>query len=304
MSWRKLIGNKESVVLPHFGGATVDAPGRRLRVSTDVNAGYWRFEIAGRTATPVEPAEPPDLSNLPRERGHFACGWLFFGGAREERVELLPAEEPAVLSPLSARRWASGALLFEALEFESEAEDLARRALEEERPLAELKGVAASLRAAFGFALASAIGQSLRVPISPREVRGAFLAFAERGREAVLEHLGRLEEQRRFEAIRVASFRPAPTSLPQPASAEERMRRSLDSAGATLLAERDLGDGSIEVTFRFQGERFISIVDARTLQVYDAGICLSGEDRLVNLDSLPSVIREAIDTSRLVITRR
>ena len=79
--------------------------------------------------------------------------------------------------------------------------------------------------------------------------------------------------------------------------------RALDSAGAMLLGQRDLGNGSLEVTFSFWGERFISIVDSHTLQVYDAGICLSGEDRLVTLESLPSVIREAIETSRLVITR-
>jgi hypothetical protein len=84
---------------------------------------------------------------------------------------------------------------------------------------------------------------------------------------------------------------------------EDRVFRALDAAGASLLGQRDLGNGSLEVTFTFSGERFISVVDARTLQVYDAGICLSGEDRLVNLDSLPSVIREAIETSRLVITR-
>jgi hypothetical protein len=38
--------------------------------------------------------------------------------------------------------------------------------------------------------------------------------------------------------------------------------------------------------------------------VLDAGICLSGSDRMVTLDSLPSVIKEAIDTDQLNITRR
>jgi len=45
-------------------------------------------------------------------------------------------------------------------------------------------------------------------------------------------------------------------------------------------------------------------IDAITLQVWDAGVCLAGEDRLVTLESLPGVIREAIETGRLVITRR
>lgn len=308
MSWRKFIATTESVVLPYFGGATVDAAeGRRLRVTTIVPAGWWRFDVSGRQATPIEPAEPPDLTPLPRERGHYAARWLFFGGAREERIQLLPAEEPPALSPLSARRWHSGELVFEALEFETEAEDEARRALEAEQPIGEVKGVGASLRAAFGFVLADKLGRSLSIAVSPREVHGAALAFAERGRDAVLEHLHQLEERRRLELIRVASFDPLramqQVAARQPERRPDRVRRALDAAGAALLSERDLGNGTIEVTFDFLGERFISIVDAVTLQVYDAGICLSGEDRLVNLDSLPSVIREAIDTGQLVITR-
>lgn len=307
MSWRKFVAKSESLVLPYFGGVTVIAPGRRLRVSTEVPAGWWRFDVSGRMATPAEPAEPPDLSALPRERGHFATSWLFFGGAREERVELLPDEEPAVLSPLTVRRWHSDELVFEGLEFESEAEDLARRALEAREPLGEVKGVGASLRAAFGFALANAIGREMGVSVSPTEIRGAALAFAEQGAPAVVSHLRELEQQRRLEAVRLGSFQRTQQARLAPArgrSIEDRVFHALDVAGASLLGLRDLGNGSLEITFRFSGERFISIVDARTLQVYDAGICLSGEDRLVNLESLPSVIREAVDTGRLVITRR
>jgi hypothetical protein len=45
------------------------------------------------------------------------------------------------------------------------------------------------------------------------------------------------------------------------------------------------------------------LLDAQTLQVLDAGICLAGEDRLVTFESLFSVIREAIETDVLVVTR-
>jgi hypothetical protein len=53
------------------------------------------------------------------------------------------------------------------------------------------------------------------------------------------------------------------------------------------------------------GERFISVADEHTLQVLDAGICLGHppSDKLVTLDSLPSVIKEAIETGALVILR-
>ena len=60
----------------------------------------------------------------------------------------------------------------------------------------------------------------------------------------------------------------------------------------------------LEVTYRFLGERFISIIDEHSLQVIDAGICLSGSDRMVTLESLPSVIREGYENGELNITRR
>ncbi len=48
----------------------------------------------------------------------------------------------------------------------------------------------------------------------------------------------------------------------------------------------------------------MALVDPVTLNVHDAGICLDGEDGRLTLESLPSAIREAYSTGRLVITRR
>ncbi len=70
-----------------------------------------------------------------------------------------------------------------------------------------------------------------------------------------------------------------------------------------MLRWRRTGQDMVEVTFEFMDERFISLVDARTLNVYDSGICLSGADQQLTLESLPSAIREAIDTGQLHITR-
>jgi hypothetical protein len=48
----------------------------------------------------------------------------------------------------------------------------------------------------------------------------------------------------------------------------------------------------------------MSLVDARTFQVIDPGICLSGAHRVLTLDAMPSVVREAIEEDHLNITRR
>ena len=66
-----------------------------------------------------------------------------------------------------------------------------------------------------------------------------------------------------------------------------------------------LGEQRLEVLFRFMDERFIALIDPGTLQVLDSGICLGhpASDKLLTLESLPSVIKEAIDTDSLVILR-
>ncbi|RJS23036.1 hypothetical protein DRW03_11930 [Corallococcus sp. H22C18031201] len=326
MDYRKFLGKAQSMVLPYCGGGTVDAPSRRLRVTAPVHPGWWRFEVQGRHATAREVAEPEGLDTCPRVRGHLWGTRLVRDGAVAERLELMPEEEPPRLSWVVARRWHDGTLLFESLEFESEAEDVARRALEEGRTLAGAKGVSASLRAAFGYAVVDAAARTQGIHFAPAEVRGKVLAIAEGGRTEAEACLARLLTERalhqRALARREAAREQAARAQPRPAPARpivrpdgrsshiepgappsERVERALESAGARLHAQRRLSNGLLEVTFGFMDERFISVVDAQTLQVRDAGVCLAGADERVTLESLPSVIREAIESDVLVITR-
>ncbi len=327
MDYRKFLGKVESAVLPYFGGGTVDAPSRRLRLAAPVTPGWWRFEIQGRTATAREPAGPEGLDALPLVRGHAWGARLVREGAVAEALLLLPEEESPRFSPVRARRWHDGSLLFDGLDFEGEAEGSARLVLEEAGTLASVKAVPASLRAAFGYTVLEATSRALHIRFAPVEVRSRVLEVAERGRamaEEVLRHLMAEREAhvRALEAQRVAqearlqgeverarvraevARRPA-VQPPRRVEREvgDRVERVLAHAGARLVDQRRIGNRQLEVTFRFMGERFISLVDVNTLQVMDAGICLAGADREVTLESLPSVIREAIDTDRLVITR-
>jgi hypothetical protein len=304
VDYRKFLGKVESEVLPYFGGASVDAASRRLRVSTPPAPGWWRFDVQGRTATAREPAEPQGLDGLPLVRGHLWGSRLVREGAVAEQVQLLPEEEPPRFSPVRARRWHDGTLVFEGLEFEGEAEGTARLMLEEERTLAEVKAVPASLRAAFGYAVLEDASGALGIRFSPVEVRGQVLSVAEGGRPAAEDRLRKLAAEREAHVRELETrLRSRPRPLERQAQGAARVERALESAGARLLGTRRLGNERLEVTFGFMGERFISIVEADTLQVVDAGICLAGSDRQVTLESLPSVIREAIEDDVLVITR-
>lgn len=309
MDYRKFLGKVETQVLPYFGGGRIDTASRGLRVSTPPAPGWWRFELNGRTATAREPDEPTGLEALPLVRGHLWGSRLVREGARAEPVHLLPSEEPPRFSPVRARRWHDGGLVFDGLEFEGEAEGLVRLALEEGRTLAEVKAVPASLRAAFGYTLLERVSRTLGIPFCAAEVRTQVLAVAEVGPSAAEARLRALSAERVVQTRTLeARLNTRPTVAPRSGgpsrdTVESRVQRVLEATGARLFDLRRVGPERVEVTFGFMGERFISLVEADTLQVVDAGLCLAGADREVTLESLPSVIREAIEGDVLVITR-
>jgi len=271
--------------------------------------------VRGRVAERVAAANAEEVAaamvSLPRLRGHAfrapAGGAVADGGGGCASVDLAPADEdPPLLAPLSARRWPIGDLvLWEGQEWEGEAEERARRALEEGRGMGDVKGAPSSLRAAFAFATALAASRALGIAAEPVEMGRWLREIAEGGRpvaEAALRVLAR--ERAEWQATAAAVVpRAGGTAGAAPPVLELRIEEALRGAGAYLTGLRRLGGGLAEVRWTFLGHRFISVVAERGLGVADAGVCLAGADRLVTLDSLPGVIREAIDEESLVITR-
>jgi hypothetical protein len=314
--FRRFLAPKEPVVLPYFGGTRVDAADRRLRVDGELAPGWWRFRIDGRRAVPIEAAAPGELAALPLVRGHWVDGWIVVDGRQLVRVALAPDDEPPPLARVGARRWHSGDMLFDALEFEDDAELEARSALEERRPIRDLRGVVPSLRTAFGLALGSVLARELRVPVSVPEILPRVVAIADRGREAVRAWLDEIvaerqraaaDARRRAESIRLEAAAGTARPVARHGDPMQRADDALDGAKARMLSCRRLERGArLDVAYEVDGTRIMSIVDARTLQVIDPGVCLGhgGEYRVLTLDAMPSVIREAIETGRLNITRR
>lgn len=323
VDYRKFLRDEpEQLVGLYLGGLVAYAAGGRalrLPASEARQPGWYRLLARGRRGELLEPADPPDLEALPSETGHYACGYLALSKGRLERLELLGAAEPEVLGPVQARRHPSGVSLLDQPLFEGEPEAQAREALDAGRGLQGVKGVTPSLRAAFALATARAVAAARGVSLSAAELQGAIPRLAEEGRAAahgLLDELTRRREEERarqseqardealarvYADVRARPRRPDAQARLAP---EERAERALAAAGALLLGSRRVGPDAIEVRFQFLGERFISVVHPETLHVFDAGICLSGADEEVTLESLPSVIREAIEDDVLVITRR
>jgi hypothetical protein len=319
VDYRKFLEKKEEpLVLPWLGGGSVTAADRRLKVAQrPERRGWYQWVIAGRVATPQRPAEAPSLSDRPAVRGWWSGDALVRDGAVVEPVALLPDEEPARFAPLLARRWHSGQLIFESLEFETEVEDLARQALARQAAF-DVKATPAALRAAYGWALLNAVSTRRQIPVVVPEVRAQLARVAMGGAAVADELLTALELERARTRRELAELgREARLALVREDLEHAREQRrgapvhdarvdaALESAGAALESVRRLGGEQLEVVFEFMGTRFVSVVDARTLQVVDSGICLGHppRDDLLTLDSLPAVIKEAIDTDALVLLR-
>ncbi len=136
-------------MLAYLGGPHVFGKDRRLRVEGERPAlGFHRFEVSGRNARALEAADPPELGDLAKARGHLVAGWLVHGSGLD-RLSLLPEEEPPPFATARARRWHSGDYVFESLDFDTEVEEEARLRLEQNGSLGDLKGVPATLRQAY-----------------------------------------------------------------------------------------------------------------------------------------------------------
>lgn len=320
VDYRKFLGKAEPVVAPWWGGRQLELADRRLRLATTPpQPGWYQFEVKGRVAHPLGPADAPSLDALPRVRGFVWRDRLVTDGGRAEPLRLLPADEPPRFAPATARRWPGGGLIFEGLEFESEVEGQVREALAAGTGLGALKNVPAPLRAAFALALVEQAARKQGVPVAASEVRGHLLRVAEEGAAGAETFLRALiaereESEREMRELRariaaaqvredLAQARAERARRPQ--DADDRVWAALEKAGAAMESCRRLQGGQLEVVFAYAGERFISVVNEHTLQVLDSGICLGHppSDELVTLESLPGVIQEAIDTNRLVILR-
>jgi hypothetical protein len=272
MDYTQFLQKPDEVLrLPYFGGISVCDDKLTYRLREQLPPGWYAFRKAGRYLTVENPISPElELWKLPRVIGYVFRGCLIRNDS-QDRLFGLPADEDLPkLCPVAARKWFDGHILFEGQEFETEAEAKVREAFEEERPIDQVKGVTPAL--AHVFLLES----------TQREL----------AREA--ERRAREEVERQKQAAELARWQE---------TLEGRISLALSHTGAELINWRRNGQRQAVVRYRVAARRFECVIDTDSLQIIDAGICLSGTDEELNLSSLPSAVREAIESGQLHVFR-
>ena len=273
MDYRQFLQKQDEFLrLPSFGGKSVCDDELTFRLRESVQPGWYQFRKSGRYLT-VEQAIAPELDRwkLPALTGYIFRGRLFTNDAQDRLFGMPTDEEPAKFTPISARKWFDGHLLYSGQEFETEVENGVRESFEEERAIDQVKGVSPAL--AHVFLLES----------TQREL----------AREA--ERRAREEAELQKQAAELARWQE---------TLEGRISLALSHTGAELINWRRNGAHQAVVRYRAAGRRFECVIDTNSLQIVDAGICLSGSDEQLNLSSLPSAVREAIQSGQLHVLRQ
>lgn len=119
----------------------------------------------------------------------------------------------------------------------------------------------------------------------------------------------RLAEQKRLELLAKAGTAAGRRELAQE-DFEAAARAAIEIGGATFLRVMPTRNRrEMAVQYAIDGRRFECIANKRTLRIVDSGICLTDEltgtkgDTRFTLESLPSVVRQAIREGALVVYR-
>lgn len=313
--WRELISKPSVTVLPWFGGRDLfNSVGMKWVIDgpTPPEHGFWKFSVGtNRVARWVEGQDRVEVwdeylnKKQPRLTGYLVGDrmsllWDYIANSpgkknfrdllvsSSKKVWFLPDNLPE-FTKVVAREWpGNGELVFER---------------EVDPPLIIDEVYDAYISGA----------EELTVKGVPRDLADIFrVKVAKRKAEAARR--AEIEAKRRAAAERAELDKKVGTSEGRRALAavdfDAAARSALVVGGAEFLAARPgPNPGTMTVVYRCEGHRLGCVVDMM-LRVVNAGICLTDHytdesgDEYFTLESLPSVVREAVRDRKLVIWNR
>lgn len=308
MNWEELLQkDDERVVAPWLGGKHIHTRSRVLQIKgrRPTLHGWYEWKLMPRHVELIGPAEPQHDLLL---ASHIVVGYLVgdriapddttanfhpdatYIAMAFERVHLVDDGIERFSRISAGRVWTGGPLVFRSLEMPLGPESDVLTAFYDRTVLDAIKGVTPALYAAFAAEVFHrAEAERIRVELERRAREEAERRAAEERRANLIKQLG--DGAGRREMARV-DFQAA-------------ARAALAVGGAELLDCRRSQRNEYTVTYRVDHERLQCVVD-ETMHVVDAGVCLQDHrtgrkgDTLFTLESLPAVIREAIEGDKLV----
>lgn len=311
MGWRDLVAEPdERVTLPWLGGRTLHSLDRVWSLTGPLppEHGWYQFQIGARRALYVrEDVEPQPALMIDQTVGYLVGDHVVPDDTGRANVNLTQLtklyERVHLLDPgidrfarVRAGRIAEGCpLIFISQEFPLGPEDeVLERLLDGDRYCGDVKGVTPALDAAFRLELWH------RDEVEYQRKK----AEAQRAAEEAQRQLEARREQLR-ESLGDAALRRELALVDFPAAATA----ALAVGGAQMLDHRKgTRAGEWIVKYRLSGQRFECVCDTH-MRIIDSGICLTDErtgekgDTFFTLESLPSVVQQAIDEDILVVYR-
>lgn len=311
MGWRDLLqaNDDETLVAPWVGGRSLRTFDRTWRIEgrQPSEFGWHTFRLSARKARWVEPAESPFGVLQGTLRGYLVGDRLIPEGTTRvepelaklvenyERVHLVEFGLDRFARIAAGRFCEDGPLVYENQEFPSGPEQEVTTAfLNEAKTVDDIVGVDPALDMAY------------RIE-SWRRVEAVRLRREEQER--------REKEERRQRLIEQVGTGAGRRQMAQE-DFGEGAKAALLVGGATYLDHRRAPNpNEMVIRFRVDRRRFECVCCRHTLQIIDAGICLTAHyddpnfqggtrgDTWLTLESLPGVIREAQETGRLVAFR-
>lgn len=311
MGWQELLSENSTVILPWLGGHRVSRQGQTWRIQgpLPLEYGWYQFELSGGRRAKVLSVSEPDFNF---EQGQKTIqGYLMGNRLIPDGVSVDPDPNKLIDQTLSVFLVEPGLERFARaivcrLDTETEQRYLYLRqvfptgpeteveiAYQDHKPsLDHIRGVTPALDFAFKWLCLQRMLAEVR---ERNEANRRAEEEHKRKQEALLQENLRKVYGNERRALATVNF-------------NEAARQALAISGAELLDARPSRmPGEMIVQYRLRHRRLECIVNSTTLRVIDSGICLTNNgikgDTFFTLESLPSVVIEAIDTQQLVVYR-
>ncbi len=311
MSWKDLLSSgPKTAVLPWTGGNRVSDGNRlyNIKGARPKEFGWYKFEVSGGRNTKMVGEADPDLdfgADLPKIKGYLVGDRLIPDDAQvvPDKDRLIEQTKSVYMVEPGLERFAratvidlDGKYIYSAQEFPQGPEMEVEVAYQDRKDSVDhVAEVTPALDLAFRWL------SHQRELAEERRRELERMRLEEEARQKELERLAELRKQigtpegRR--ALAVEDF-------------EAAAKAALQISGSELLdCRRGYNNNEMIVQYRYENRRLECVVDRRTLRIIDAGICLqnhaTGEkgDTYFTLESLPGVVKEAIELRKLVVWR-